>query len=308
MSTGRLLFVGDVTWDTTALVDHVPAADEKVWAGAFAEGVGGVATNAAVAASLAGASVVLVCALPPNQAGAAARSELAALGVHLVTSTSTDSLSRVVVLIDQSGEKRLILWPSSTMYPDQDAVAGVDLTGVAWAHTAVYDVDAAAVLSQRCARAGIPWSLDLEPSTMPTGIRPLARILNGAHTVFINERASAVLGADPVRSLLNAGAQEVVLTRGPGGAVWSDGTTRLHAPAPALASPVLDTTGAGDALAGWFVTARAAGAPAGTALARAVLAASVSCASLGASSSYPREHDLPAELLTTSLPLTDKAP
>jgi ribokinase len=298
VTDGRLLFVGDVSWDTTMLVDHVPAPDEKVIADELVEGVGGVVANAAAAAALSGAAVSLACALTTDVVSTHAREALTALGIDVLASPGAGPLCRALVVLDPQGEKRLMLWPGSTMYPAENLVSALDLRGVTWVHTAAYDAAAAGLLAQRCRQAGIPWSLDLEPATMPDGLSGLAGVLRGCRTVFVNGRASMALGVDPVRRLLDDDVQEIVLTQGQDGATWTDGSTWLRVPAPAVTSPVRDTTGAGDALAGWYVSLRAQDRTPGYALARAVLAATVSCAALGASPSYPRQEELPLALAT----------
>lgn len=307
MTPARVLFVGDVSWDTTTLVAHVPAPDEKVIAEDLVEGVGGVVANAAAAAALAGTAVSFACALTADDTGARVREALEAMGIDVVAAGSDGPMCRALVLLDRHGEKRLVLSPGATMYPAEATVTALDLDRVAWVHTAAYDPAATALLTRRCRRAGVPWSIDLEPATMPSGVGDLADALQGAQTVFVNGRAVATLGPDPVGRLLDSGAHEVVLTQGPDGATWTDGSIWLHAAAPTLAAAVRDTTGAGDALAGWFVSARVDGSSPGTALARAVLAASVSCTRLGASPSYPRGDNLPLANLTEPTTLQQEA-
>lgn len=305
MTDGRLLFVGDVSWDTTTLVDHVPEPDEKVLADDLVEGVGGVVANAAAAAALSGATVSFACALPSDRLSAQVRQSLTAMGIDVLASSSAGPLCRALVLLDAEGEKRLVLWPGATMYPAEDAILSLNLDGVAWVHTAAYDVGAASLLAERCRRVGVPWSLDLEPATLSEGLQSLAEALRGCRTAFVNGRASTALGEDGVRRLLDLEVQEVVLTRGPAGATWTDGVEKVHVPAPVLPRPVRDTTGAGDALAGWFVSSRAAACAPGQALSQAVLAATVTCSGLGASPSYPRPHDLPLALATQPVPVPD---
>ena len=57
---------------------------------------------------------------------------------------------------------------------------------------------------------------------------------------------------------LTAHAREVVVKLGPQGALWTDGSTQLRA--PAVDVQVADTTGAGDAFAAGLIAARLAGA------------------------------------------------
>jgi ribokinase len=176
------------------------------------------------------------------------------------------------------------------MYPTQAQVHSVALENVGWVHTAAYDTEAAAALVERCRAACIPWSIDLEPATFPAGITALAPVLRGAATVFCNTRAAARLGGDFVGSLHDLGATAVVATRGADGAVWHQAAETIAVPAPAITA--IDTTGAGDCLAGWFVAAMLRGASPSDALHTAVAAASFSCRHIGAQASFPFPKDL----------------
>ena len=85
--------------------------------------------------------------------------------------------------------------------------------------------------------------------------------------------------------LQNLGATAVILTQGSAGATWCAGTSRTIIAAPRL--PVVDTTGAGDCLAGWFIAETLRGADPAAALNVAVTAATMSCGAPGAQPSFP---------------------
>lgn len=285
MTTPTVLVAGDTSWDVTARVEHVPGPDEKIFTSQLAEDVGGVATNAAVAAALAGADVRLATAVGDDRAGADCLRRLADREVS-VDAQVLGVTTRVFVVLDRDGEKRLILAPGSRMYPTNSYCEDVDLAGVSWLHTAAYDRAAATVLVDRCRRTEIPWSLDLEPATLVDGVSALTPVLDGASVVFCNERAAHVLGEHPVNALRALGVRTVLLTEGQRGAELATGAGTEHVPAPPLPE-VVDTTGAGDCLAGSFVAHVAGGVPYGDALAFAVTAASLSCTALGGQSAYP---------------------
>jgi ribokinase len=290
MTTPAALFVGDISVDLTMTVDHVPAPDEKVHVAGMIEGPGGVVANASVAAARAGARVRLLTRVGDDPAGRLAVESVRAAGVSVDAGHADGGTCRVVVLIEPHGEKRLLLYPGASMYPSSEQVAGQSLAGVGWIHTAVYDPRAAIALIERSRAAGIPWSVDLEPVTIPDGIEAIAGFVDGAEAVFVNGRAAARLGDAPGR-LFALGARAIVLTRGPEGAtlVCPDGRC-LTAPAPPVT--VVDTTGAGDCLAGWFVAGRLAGLDDEATLRRAVIAATLSCGRAGTQSSYPTPEEV----------------
>ena len=289
MSRPTALFAGDIGLDLTALIQHPPAADEKVLATASLEDVGGVVSNASVACALAGAPARALVQVGPDAAGEQAVAALGQRGVEIAAGRAEGGATgRALILIDQTGEKRLVLVPGSSIYPSVEQVRAAPLDDVRWLHTALYDVEAAALLVERCRRAGIPWSIDLEPATLQDGLAAVAPCLAGAEVVLVNSRAAAVLGSDPTGRLHDLGVSNVVLTAGARGAEWCSRTHRAHVPAPVAPGAIVDTTGAGDALAGWLVARLLLGDPPAEALREAVAAATLSCAAAGAQRSYPR--------------------
>jgi len=279
------LFVGDVALDFTCGIDHLPKPDEKVHMHMSMEDVGGVVANAAVACQMAGTDVRLVCHIGTDQAGVFAlqmlRSRLHEVAERLIEGRSP----RVVILIEPHGEKRLVLDPGDTFFPDEKTLSQVDLGNIQWMHTAVYG-PAIFELVERCRRHGIAWSVDLEPATFTTGIGSLSAALEGAEIVFCNDNAADALKGDAVALLQSAGVKWVVRTRGAKGVELYGRDEAYHAVVDSTA-PVLDTTGAGDCLAGWLISKRIAGASVTDQLRYAAAAATYSCSGYGAQSSFP---------------------
>ena len=282
--TGTALFVGDTTWDVTICLPAVPAPDEKVLVSGFYESAGGVVANAAAACALAGVPTRALLRIGTDAAGHAAVQSLTARGVSVETDAHERETARATILLEPHGEKRLLLYPGGGLYPSIPSVMDLDLAGVAWVHTAIYDLDAAMELVRRCRALGIAWSIDLEPATFPDGIARLATVLNGAAVVFCNGRACAMLGDDAHHALDQYGVQATIRTLGRDGAIWCAGQARHHAKAPPVA--IVDTTGAGDCLAGWFVAEMMTHGDPARALSQAVRAATDSCRRPGAQSSY----------------------
>lgn len=293
MTTATALFIGDVSWDTTVLAPRMPEPDEKVLAELCVDAVGGVAANSAVACAMAGTDVVFYSTVADDAGGESVASALEHLGLTARLETTGGATARAIIMLDDGGEKRLFLYQGHRMYPSVAAAATLPLDGVRWMHTAVYDAESAATIITRCSEASIPWSIDLEPATIPRDLALLSPHLDGCQTVMVNARASAAVGPDVVERLFALGVKEVVETRGPDG-------VRMHRPGieatdvrpPALASPVRDTTGAGDAFAGWYVAERVRGSSIELALQRAVSAASHSVQFLGTSASYPMRSEI----------------
>ena len=285
-----VLFAGDLSLDLTMHMSRIPEPDEKVHVEAFTETAGGVIANASVACALNGVSARALFHAGADAAGERALCEIAGRGVDVSEVERAGANCRVVVLIEPHGEKRLLLYPGDSLFPSIAAATSANLDAVGWMHTAIYGLDAAATLIARCRVSAIPWSIDLEPASFSTGINRLASHLAGAAIVFCNSRAASILGPDPVALLRAMGARAVVLTKGADGATWCDDGGRQHVEAPPI--HCVDTTGAGDCLAGWLIAGLMNGLHPHAAMEDAVLAASLSCTRSGAQASYPDRHDL----------------
>lgn len=286
MTSASALFVGDISWDTTALVDHLPGPDEKVLTDAFVEDCGGVVANAAAACALTGIRTQLVVALSSDWAGGQAAARLTARGVDVRPHVVEGPSCRAVITLNGDGEKRLILSPGASMYPPLWAVRKLDVRRASWVHTALYDLPAASELIGRCRDSGVRWSIDLEPATLPNDLADLAACLDGCQTVFLNHRAAARLSPDPVEKLLARGVVEVVETLGRDGARITESDLSTYVSGPHHLGVIVDTTGAGDALAGQYIAGRIQGESPTDALHRAVQVASASCTKLGGQGSY----------------------
>jgi ribokinase len=302
------LFAGDVSLDTTVVIGHVPEPDEKVHSSALVEDVGGVVTNAAIACRRAGVPATLVVALGDDLAGQICRARLHEHGIEPHVATRRGITSRALIMLDGHGEKRLVLAAGVSLAPDERSCLDVDLVDASWLHTAAYDRAATIALVDRCRTTAIPWSLDLEPATLRDGLPPLRRCLDGAAAVFVNTRAAALLGPDPAGTLLAAGVRQVICTLGADGARLHAAAGAVLIAAPPSAEPVVDTTGAGDCLAGTYIAELCRGQDPADALRVAVTAASMSCRRLGGPASYARRDDVQNAMAATAPTAVGAAP
>jgi len=280
------MFVGDIGLDTTLVVDHIPTLDEKVVSNSWAEAPGGVAANTASAAHAAGTHSRLLCQVGEDYTGTACVTALRTQGVEVVYDRIPGDTGRAIIVLEPDGEKRLVLVPGVSLYPSSDLIATTPMHDASWVHTAPYDASAATVLVRRCQTLNIPWSLDLEPATLAGGIKSIAPCLDQAAVVFCNDSSAKLIPASIEQTLFSYGAKAIVRSRGSAGATWITPNESQDVVAPPLGSPVLDTTGAGDCLAGWFIAATLRGQSPRQALTTAVAAASQSCTRLGAQASY----------------------
>ena len=157
-----------------------------------------------------------------------------------------------------------------------DAAAHVHVSGYALLSATTRPAGLHAM--QRAREAGTPVSVD------PASAAPLRRIGAEAFLTMLPPHVLLTPNADEARVLagredveeaamcLGARTGEVLVSRGAGGVVWSDGRTVLRRSAVAVTGTV-DPVGAGDALVAGLLTARVAGHPLEVQLDEALVAA-----------------------------------
>jgi len=267
-----VLVVGDLMVDVVARMSGPLAAGSDTPA-SVSQRPGGAGANVAAWLAEAGVPVALVARAGDDPAGRGAVHALRGHGVDVaaVVLDRDRPTGTCVVLVAPGGER--------SMLPDAGANAALapgDLpagafTADAHLHLAGYTLlrdgpprEAALAALRRARAAGMTISLD------PSSAAPLRafgpeRFLDLAGPVDLmlpNRDEAAVLGS------LTPWACEVVVTLGAGGALWTDGGREVAAPA-AVAGPVGDTTGAGDAFTAGFLAAWLDGAEPAEALRRA---------------------------------------
>jgi sugar/nucleoside kinase (ribokinase family) len=258
-SRGRMVVVGDVMVDVVARPTGPLRTGSDTASEVWLTGGGSAANTAAWVASRL-RPVALVAAVGDDALGAAARRDLAGLGVRTegVVTVAGVRTGTCVVLVDPTGER--------TMLPDRganddlsphDVEAVVRGADVGWLHLSGYTVlhdgsRAAGVAALAAARdRGIPTSVD--PSSagpiLDLGADLLADLLRPVDLLFANEDEVAALGGEDAALSI---ATAVVVKRGAAGATWTDGVRRVDV--AAVPVEVVDTTGAGDAFTAGFLT------------------------------------------------------
>jgi ribokinase len=289
-----VVVVGDLMVDVVAaaqepLAHASDAAAHVRWAG------GGAGANVAAALAGHGVPTVLVARAGDDLAGRGAVDELRAAGVDTrVTIDAERPTGTCVVVIAPDGER--------TMLPDRGAnlaLAPGDLPAHVLRAAAHLHLSGYVLLHAGCRPAGLralelAREAGLTVSIDPASAEPLRRAgagafltwVAGSHLLLPNRDEAAVLTGEQeperaARRLVRlARATEVIVTLGADGALWTDGTRTVHAPAPATA--VADTTGAGDAFAAAWLAARRAGQEPEAALREACAAGAAAVARAGA--------------------------
>jgi ribokinase len=306
-----ILVFGSVNLDLVARVPRLPGPGETLSGTSFAALPGGKGANQALAARRAGAQVALVAVVGSDAFAAPATAGLAAAGVDVTgVAAAEDSTGVALIHIDAAGENTITVIPGANARATASAI-GAPMWSRASTLLLQLEIPLGEVIAAACeARArGIRVVLNAAP------MQPLPSALLAAIDVLIvNEHEAAMLAAAVavdagIHALADALARRlgiaVVVTLGADGAIAAAPGARLHARPPPIA--VVDSTGAGDALAGALTAALDRGASWPQALREAVAAGSLACDRVGAQSALAdaariADFALQVELTASTLP------
>lgn len=280
-----VLSVGDASVDYFVRVPRIPGRDDKAIGRLLGVRGGGMSANLAAAAAAVGARAGLVTAVGSDQPGRDALDRLAALGVDVSPSVVVAGGQTwfCVIQLDESGEKALVGAVTDVKIPRAEDVPDALLASARMVAPLADDVPWATEIATRAVAHGCTVAIDLEPNAVTAGWSGLTDLLAASSVVFCNRATVDALGApsvdDCLRRFLDAGADVAVATAGQDGArcLTRTGSWQVR---PA-ATTVVDTTGAGDALAGGFLGALLAGRPPEDALVAGAAVAASCVAHLG---------------------------
>jgi sugar/nucleoside kinase (ribokinase family) len=249
-----LVVLGDLMVDVVARITQPLAHASDTPAQISVQGGGSAANTAAWAASL-GTPVALVCRVGDDDRGLAA---LHGVDVHAAIDHEKPT-GTCVVLVEPGGERTMLPDPGANDGPLPEIPLGEHLHVVGYALLRAGPRASALAAIERARAAGMTVSVD--PSSWallrPGAIPPVDLLLAN------EEEAKHLTG-------------EMVVKLGAAGARWGD----IHVPAEPV--DVVDTTGAGDAFAAGFLSARLNGADAREALTAGCRVAARAVAQIGA--------------------------
>lgn len=283
---------GSINVDLVCRVAKAPLPGETVLGSDYRLIPGGKGANQALAARRAGASVRLVGAIGDDDLGKVALSELAAGGVDLTSVRRRHGTTGLAIItVDESGENTIVVSPGANA-----AARAADLGADAFSSgdTLLLQMEVpfaegrAAAEAARAAGARVILSIAPFSPLAPDDLAPVSVIIVNEHEAADLARhlgLSARGEQATVTALARRLDRTVIATLGAEGAIAAgpEGVVRV----PSLSVTPVDTTGAGDTFCGVLAAYLDEGADLRTAMAKAAVAGSLACLTLGAQPSFP---------------------
>src|SRR5262249_11324029 len=272
---GRVLVVGAINTDLVIVAPRLPAPGETVIGGGLQTFGGGKGANAAVAASRAGADVLLIGAVGADSSASDAIAALRGdrVDTSAVAVLDAEPTGAALIVVDPRGENQIAIGPGangavSAANVRASLAAALPTADVVLVSTEI-PLAAVAAAIEASAAAGVPCLLDPAPvNPGAPGVPPFRPMLTPNRLEFAAPRSALVGAATPAAgdgmpAHLNAlgertRAPVIVTLGGEGCAVRLPGGELRRIPAHPVAD-VVDTTGAGDTFNGVFAARLAMG-------------------------------------------------
>lgn len=298
---GKVTVLGVFVADCTFRAERPPRMGETVLGKSFSLGPGGKGSNQAVAAARAGGEVRFVSKLGDDDFARLAADLWAEAGVIPAVTRDANSYTGAAYIYvdDATGNNAIIIAPGAAaslttedVAQQAEAIAAADVF-----LTQLEQPAAAAHEGLRLAReAGAYTILNPAPAAMlPDAMIALCDLVtpneSEAETLTGIKVGSVGAAEMAARALLAKGARSVIVTLGGGGALFVE-SEEVHHVSAIKAGPLVETTGAGDALNGGYAVALAEGADPVTALRFATATAALSVTRPGAAASMPERSDI----------------
>jgi ribokinase len=259
----EIIVLGSLNIDLVVKTERAPRAGETLAAQDFQTNPGGKGANQAVAIAKSGGSVAMIGRVGADDYGHSLKDSLATYGVDISTILTTPGIATGVALIivEESGENRILLVPGANgKVTTEDIDAAESLISQAKALVLQMEIpwEATKHALELADAHHVPTVLNLAPA-YPISVEWLKKI----SCLIVNESEMHLLSGIEVvdnqsaqqaaSRLLDQGVAAVILTLGSKGVLLATETGTEYVPAHPV--DVVDTTAAGDAFVGSFVTA-----------------------------------------------------
>lgn len=297
----KIVVFGSFVVDLMGRGPHLPVPGETVKSGFFKMGAGGKGFNQGVAAHKSGGDVTMITKLGKDTFAEIALGTMRELGMDTSRVIQTEEYATGVALIEvdeNSGQNAIMVIPSACdrisdaeVAALKEVIEGADIL-LTQLETNMSSIKGVIDMAHAAGKTIILNTAPVQPVedallskvTIVTPNEVEASILTGVKVV---DEQSAAQAAD---WFFQRGVKKVVITMGGMGAYVADGTRAELT--PAFRVNAIDTTGAGDAYNGGFVTALSEGNDIFAAARFAAATAALSVQKMGTTPSMPTREEI----------------
>lgn len=264
----KVVVMGSFVIDLTSRANHLPIPGETVIGTKFKMGPGGKGSNQGVAAKRAGAEVTMITKVGNDTFGKIA-----------IENFKNEGFDTKFILIDQENETgtALIMVDENTAQNKILVVSGacanitgndIDLVSTTIGGADIFLIQLETNMDSIEKSIDIAYKNDVKIVLNTAPIQPVPdELLSKVHVITPNEVEASILtkvnikipedASKAAKVFFNKGVKNVIITLGKDGVYVSDGITEEIIPSYNVNA--IDTTGAGDAFNGGFVTALSEG-------------------------------------------------
>ena len=297
----KVTVFGSFVVDLMARTPHLPAPAETVKGSFFRQGAGGKGFNQGIAAHKAGGNVVMITKLGTDSMGRVATDAMDEVGLakdYLFYNDDVATGTALILVDENTGQNEIVIVPGacSTITDDDIAKAADEIKSSAYLLVQLeVNQDANEKVVRMAKEAGVKVIINTAPYQPMTD-----EFLRGAYLVTPNEVEAEDITGVAVNDLesgdkaakvfFDKGVQNVLITLGSRGVYVA--TKERSEIIPCFKVNAVDTTGAGDAFNGGFLTALAEGTELREAARFAQALAALSVQRLGTTSAMPTREEI----------------
>ncbi|SLN33502.1 Ribokinase [Roseovarius gaetbuli] len=271
--------LGSINADHIYRLPHLPAPGETLAADNYHRTLGGKGANQSVAAARAGQRVCHIGAVGPDGDWMVDLLEGYGVGVGHVARSDTPS-GHAVVCVDDAGENAIVIFPGANRALEIADVTSA-LGGASPGDWLMMQNETN--LQVETARLAQASGMKLAYSAAPFDANVVREILPFVTLLMLNQVEERQLEQE----MGEIDVPQLLITRGADGAEWRDNASGEVVFCPAFPVTPVDTTGAGDTFAGYFMASLAQGLLPNAALRRASAAAALQVQRPGTAEAIP---------------------
>lgn len=280
--------LGSINTDHFYRLPHLPEAGETLAAIGYERGLGGKGANQSVALARAGATVRHIGAIGEDGLWMVERMVAAGVDCQHVENIGVAS-GHAIINVDVDAENTIILYPGANRALSWDCVMEA-ISGARSGDVLVMQNETAHQVS--AARFAQEQGLNVIYSAAPFEAESVRDVLPFITTLILNAVEASQLCAAMDTTLSRVPVSQILVTHGADGAVLHDHISGQKIAVSAFKVEAVDTSGAGDTFAGFFVAARAEGMTSEAALRFASAASAIKVTRAGTADAIPTREEV----------------